>query len=212
VKSERDQFRDLTVDDESDDIEILEIVGLDEPARPSKARSGEDEPARPLIVTDDDPVTEDDAVTDRDRLIRLYADFENYKKRIQREQDEAERLSAARVMKSLLPVLDNFERAIGSANESGTQDPLLKGVELIFRQLLEAMRREGVEAIDTVGEMFDPEYHEAVATTENSGFPSHTVIEEMQRGYKLHDQVIRPSLVRVAVEIDEPDSREGEGS
>ena len=84
-----------------------------------------------------------------------------------------------------------------ASGPDSAQTSLLEGVELIFRQLLEALRREGLEAIDAVGEMFNPEYHEAVATDEDSGFPPQTVIEELQRGYKLNDRVIRPSLVKV---------------
>lgn len=190
MKSERDHFQFQGSDEEPNEIEILEVVGLDV-----------DAPAPSLDEPEPEETPQDEAVvTDRDRLVRLHADFENYKKRVQREQDETERMAASRMMKTLLPILDNFERAVGSSGPCKTQDSLLEGVELIFRQLLEALRREGLEAIDAVGELFDPEYHEAVATDEESGFPPHIVIEELQRGYKINDRVIRPSLVKVAVD------------
>jgi molecular chaperone GrpE len=99
----------------------------------------------------------------------------------------------------LLPVLDNFERALSTARQAGVDGQLHDGVALIFRQLLDELRREGLEAVDTVGEPFDPAVHEAVATAEDTGLPPHTIVEELQRGYLLQGRLLRPALVRVAL-------------
>jgi molecular chaperone GrpE len=99
-----------------------------------------------------------------------------------------------------LPVLDNFERALSAARDAGQDALFHDGIVLIFKQLLEELRKEGLAAVDTVGEPFNPEVHDAVATLQHSGFPPNTVVEEMQRGYLLHGRLLRPALVTVSVD------------
>ena len=196
--------------DDEDDIEILEIVGLD--GDPHESFAGEEpsegEDSADLILDfDQDGQSDDvaaagaaaDGVDERARYLRLQADFENYKKRIEREREADQRQASVRVVERLLPVLDNFERAICAATESGDQSSLCEGVQLIFRHLLDELRREGLESIDTVGQPFDPKLHEAVATDASNDLPHNMIVEEMLRGYTLHGRLLRPSLVRVSV-------------
>jgi len=218
-------------DASDDDIEILEVVGLDEcdpadtpaPLEPAPAAADEDE-----IVLDLGEVGEDDLAAefggyagadpveasddDSDQLKRLQADFENFKKRVDREQEESRRHAASALVGRLLPVLDNFERAVAVGYEREQFDRSFHdGVALIFRQLLDELRKEGLTAVDAVGELFDPNLHDAVATDPESGLPPNTIVEEMRRGYQLHDRLLRPALVKVAVGADESDTDPGTG-
>jgi len=229
VRREQDDETGYPPDYSDDDIEILEVVGLDEDSPGATALDEEESTVedRDEIVVDFDDgqlaarrgrgssaseVPLDDS--DRERLLRLHADFENFRRRVEREREAVERHSTAGLVTRLLPVLDNFERAVAASTESGASGDLESfraGVGLIFRQLLDELRKEGLTAIDSLGQPFDPELHEAVATDTESGLPPHLVVEEMQRGYLLHDRLLRPSLVKVSVERPEPAGGGDEG-
>jgi len=205
----------MTAADADDEIEILEIVGLDEPpvehVVADDAADGDEDLILDFDGEDDDASTgvlDRSLQEERARLVRLQADFENYKKRVEREREADQRQASARLVDRLLPVLDNFERAIQISQGDADPSSFQNGVQLIFRQLIEELRKEGLEAVDTVGEPFDPAVHEAVATAANEDLPHHTIIEEMQRGYTLHGRLLRPALVRVSVlpGQEEPDA------
>ncbi|PFA19304.1 MULTISPECIES: nucleotide exchange factor GrpE [Bacillus cereus group] len=131
------------------------------------------------------------------RTLRLQADFENHKRRVQMDKQAAEKYRAQSLVSDILPALDNFERAMQVEATDEQMKSLLQGMEMVYRQLLEAMTKEGVEAIEAVGKQFDPHEHQAVMQVEDSEFESNTVVEEFQKGYKLKDRVIRPSMVKV---------------
>jgi len=210
-----------------DEIEIVEIVGLDEdspaakPIRddPALEVAEEDETGTEFVIdlddaTNDTPdvvpaVVSAPLISEGEQLVRLRADFENFKKRVDRTREATERLAAAQLVSRLLPVLDNFERALSAARQSDGDATFQDGIGLIFRQLLDELRKEGLVAVDTVGEQFDPQVHEAVVTTDTSGLPPNTVVEELQRGYLLHGRLLRPALVTVSV--DPSSSAEGAG-
>jgi len=137
----------------------------------------------------------------RDRYMRTLADFENYRKRVDREKQEFFKYAMAGVLKDLLPVLDNFDRALEHAEEG---DDFHKGVALIYKQLFDVLQRHGVRVIDEAGVHFDPNIHEAVVTEEDPSVPAHTAIAVLQKGYFLHDRLLRPALVKVAVGGPEP--------
>ncbi len=134
----------------------------------------------------------------RDKYLRLAAEFENYKRRGQREQGEAIRFANEGLLKEMLPIVDNLERAIRSAKASPTLDGITQGVDLTLKQFLETLARFGVRPIASVGEPFDPARHQAVSRTAGDA-PENSVIEEYQRGYLLHDRVLRPAMVSVSV-------------
>ncbi|MEI4829335.1 nucleotide exchange factor GrpE [Bacillus sp. FJAT-53711] len=131
------------------------------------------------------------------RALRLQADFENYKRRVQLDKQAAEKYRSQSLVSDILPALDNFERAMQVEANDEQMKSLLQGMEMVYRQLLEALKKEGVEAIETVGKQFDPHEHQAVMQVEDSEFESNAVVEEFQKGYKLKDRVIRPSMVKV---------------
>ncbi len=130
-----------------------------------------------------------------DRLARAQAEFENARRRATKEQQDFRDYAAADAIKSLLPVLDSFERALQVKSEPGD---LRNGIELIYKQLQDALAKLGVRAIPAKGELFDPHVHEAIEMVETSDAPDHEVIEELQRGYKIKDRLLRPAMVKVA--------------
>ncbi|MGQ9532810.1 MAG: nucleotide exchange factor GrpE [Desulfotomaculales bacterium] len=128
------------------------------------------------------------------RLVRLQADFENFRRRARAEREELLRYGSEPLVKALLPVLDNFERALASGGGEG----FVAGVQMIYRQFLDVLAREGLRPLESVGRPFDPAYHEGVEQEETTAHPDNTVIQELRRGYCFHDRVIRPAMVRVA--------------
>ncbi|HET6180249.1 MAG TPA: nucleotide exchange factor GrpE [Candidatus Sulfotelmatobacter sp.] len=130
-----------------------------------------------------------------DRLARAQAEFENARRRASKEQQDFRDYAAADAIKPLLPVMDSFERALQAKSESGD---FRSGVELIYKQLQDALAKLGVRAIPAKGEPFDPHVHEAIEMVETSDVPDHEVLEELQRGYKLKDRLLRPAMVKVA--------------
>jgi molecular chaperone GrpE len=134
-----------------------------------------------------------------DRLARLQAEFENARKRAEREKAEFRDFATGSVVENFLPVIDNFELALQAARQAtGSADQLRSGVELIVKQMDEVLRQLQVTAIPTVGEPFDPRFHEALGSVERDDLPDHTVAEEIRRGYKIRDRLLRPAMVRVA--------------
>jgi molecular chaperone GrpE len=134
----------------------------------------------------------------QDKYLRLAAEFENYKRVTQREQREQIRFGNEQLLRELLPVIDNLERAIRSAKENGGGDALVQGVELTLKQLTEALAKFGVRPIASVGEPFDPTCHQAVAQVESAAVAANTVVEEFQKGYLLHDRLLRAAMVSVS--------------
>lgn len=132
----------------------------------------------------------------RDRYLRTLADFDNYRKRAEREKQDFFKYALAGTIKDLLPVLDNFDRALEHAEEG---DDFHRGVLLIYKQLFDVLQKNGLKPIDEKGVPFDPNIHEAVVTEENANVPSHSVLDVLQKGYFLHDRLLRPALVKVAV-------------
>ena len=130
-----------------------------------------------------------------DRQARMQAEFDNARKRAAREQQDFREYALADTVKAIIPVLDSFERALRTSPE---KSEFHAGVELIYRQLQDALAKLGVKAISAKGEPFDPRYHEAVEMVETTDAEDHHVLEELQRGYTLKDRLLRPAMVRVA--------------
>ncbi len=190
----------------SEEIEILEVVGIGE----DRAPVSKDEDDGEVVITfpeeapaaripPDEVRVEGEPADAEGRLLRLRADFENLRKRVEREREDYYRHATASFVARLLPVLDNLERALVSVRGGREADPLLSGVELIHRQFLDELRREGLRKVECLGLPFDPAVHEAVATRNDTELAANTVVEELQRGYHFEDRLLRPALVRVTV-------------
>lgn len=220
-------------DDTSDEIEIVEVIGVDESgvetasSEPNEEDdeieivfdlpgeddgAGSERPSATADATSDGPATPEAEEVDRERFLRLHADFENLKKRFEREKDDYVNYATAGLIERLLPVLDNFDRAIlaSDAGDDATAT-FRQGFELIYRQLHDELRRHGLRAVEAeAGLAFDPEVHEAVETVEPDADESEdgeraadgedgVIVAELQRGYFLRDRLLRPALVRVRV-------------
>ena len=145
-----------------------------------------------------------------DRFVRQVAELENFKKRATREKDEAVRFANESLVRDLLPVIDNLERAVAHAQGGGNGKPLVEGVEMVLKGLLDVLAKHGVAQISAVGQPFDPEKHEAMAQVESENHTPNTVIEEHHKGYLLKDRLLRPALVTVAMLLKTREKKNGE--
>ena len=162
----------------------------------------------------DDPGKEDKAeqeglaelkgqlVSEKDRVLRLSAEFENYKKRSQRESDEFKKFANETIFRQLLTVVDNLERAIFSAKDNSNEKGLLEGVELTYKEILKLFETFNVKPVEAENQLFDPNYHQAVTQEETDKFPENTVSKVLQKGYLLHDRLIRPAMVVVSKSVE----------
>jgi len=138
-------------------------------------------------------------------LVRRQADFENYRKRVERERQEDRRHGMGRLIEDLLPVLDAFERAL-KAHDDPAYEEYRKGLELIYRHLWDKLARHGLERIVAAGKPFDPHYHQAIERVESDDHPEGTVLDVLQDGFLFHGRVVRPSMVRVSFSAGHSDS------
>jgi molecular chaperone GrpE len=136
----------------------------------------------------------------RNRSVRTLADFDNYRKRVARERADERRYAGFGLAQDILAVVDNLERALGS---EGSADDLKQGVEMTLKQLHSVLGRHGIARVEALGELFDPSLHEAVMRVEEAGVDEPRVHEELQSGYLLHERLLRPSMVKVAVPATE---------
>jgi molecular chaperone GrpE len=163
--------------------------------------TGETDPQAPETTDQTTEVSVEDLLAQlndlQSRFLRLAADYENFRRRARQEQLETADSASARVAERLLPVLDDAERAMEHV-PAGVDETWLAGLQLTLENLRRALAATGVEPIEAVGRQFDPRLHQAVGTEESSQHPEGAVASELNRGYRLHDRVLRPSLVRVA--------------
>jgi molecular chaperone GrpE len=135
-----------------------------------------------------------------DRLARLQAEFDNARKRAEKERADARDYTVSRAVEPFLGVMDNFQLALKA---DGTAEQLRGGVELILKQMDDALKSQNVQVVETVGTQFDPRIHEALGSIETKEFPDHQVLEEIRRGYRIRDKLLRPALVRIAANPDQ---------
>jgi molecular chaperone GrpE len=155
------------------------------------------DPEQQQDETQPDPLEElrreRDAV--QDRLLRTAAEFDNYRKRMDRDRRDLAEYTAGEVLGEFLPIIDNLERALQAA---APDDPLRKGVELVHKQMLDLLRKRGVKPIESLGTDFDPNFHQAVIHEESAAHREGEVMEELQRGYVVGERLLRPAMVKVA--------------
>ncbi|WP_026771150.1 MULTISPECIES: nucleotide exchange factor GrpE [Sediminibacillus] len=131
------------------------------------------------------------------RLLRLQAEYDNFRKRTQKEKEADLKYKSQSLVSELLPVVDNFERALDTAPDDESTAGFVDGIKMVYRQLKDALEKEGVEEIKTEGEPFDPTIHQAVMQVEDDQYESNVVVQELQKGYLLKDRVVRPAMVKV---------------
>ena len=145
----------------------------------------------------------------KDKMLRLAAELENFKKRVEREKLEHMKFALEEFAKELLPFLDNLERAIAVAKETKDMEKMIEGIELTLSGYFKTLERFGLKTFVAEGQRFDPNYHEALSVEENTDVEENTVLKELLRGYTLHDRVIRPALVVVSKKNQSVEQKEG---
>jgi molecular chaperone GrpE len=191
--------------EESDDAYVLEDTGesieeLEREMRETAEEAAASEVGAAEAAAGDEALRAENQQL-RDRVMRTLADFDNFRKRSEREKADFFKYALSGVTRDILPVLDNFDRALEHVDEA---DEVHKGVLLIYKQLFDVLQKHGLKVIDESGVRFDPNVHEAVVREEDPSVPSHTVSAVLQKGYFLHDRLLRPALVKVAVGGPEP--------
>ncbi|MFB9325507.1 nucleotide exchange factor GrpE [Paenibacillus aurantiacus] len=132
------------------------------------------------------------------RFLRAQADFDNFRRRTQKEKEDLARYASEQLIKQLLPVVDNFGRALEASKNGGDAESFAKGVDMIFRQLEQTLESEGLKTMETVGQPFNPDFHQAIMQVESDEHEEGIVVEEVQKGYVLKDRVLRPAMVKVS--------------
>ncbi len=183
-----------------DDAYVIEDTGesveeIEREMRETAQEAVAEEPANDATAATDPSLRAENQQL-KDRYLRTLADFENFRKRNEREKADFFKHALGAVLRDILPVLDNFDRALEHAEEG---DEFHKGVLLIYKQLFDVLQKHGMKPIDETGVHFDPNIHEAVIREEDPSVPSHTVVAVLQKGYFLHDRLLRPAMVKVAV-------------
>lgn len=169
-----------------------------------ESAQGETQAEPPVEVSELDEVRQslaaksEEAKTFQDKYLRLAAEFENYKKLAQKQKQDYSQFANESLLKELLPVVDNLERALKCVRDGHAADGLIQGVELTLKQFTETLAKFGVKPIISLGAAFDPTRHQAVAQQESPTAAENTVIEEYQKGYQLHDRILRAAMVVVA--------------
>ncbi|MED4585675.1 nucleotide exchange factor GrpE [Brevibacillus choshinensis] len=133
----------------------------------------------------------------QNRMLRAMADMDNLRRRARKEQEDLAKYASQKVVEELLPILDNFERALAADKEAMTLESLLTGVDMVYRQMVQVFDKEGLAVIQAKGQPFDPHVHQAVMQTQDPEFDSGVVVEELQKGYMFKDRVVRPAMVKV---------------
>jgi len=132
------------------------------------------------------------------RYLRAQADFDNFRRRTQKEKEELGQYASMKLIGQLLPTVDNFERGLEAATANKDYDSLVKGVEMIFRQLEQTLEQEGLTPMNAVGQPFNPEFHQAIMQVESDEYEEGIVVEEVQKGYMMKEKVLRPAMVKVS--------------
>jgi len=198
-RQDADAVKIKTYEDHSKDADSEKEADAETAKKPAKKtgkktdRKGEQEMAARLEAA------EKEAGENYDRFLRISAEFENYKKRKDREATDFRKYANETLVKELLPVVDNLERAVEtSADHEDAVNCILEGVDMTLKEILKVLEKFAVKALDAVGNPFDPTYHQAVMQEESEDHPDNTVIKELQKGYTIHDRLLRPSMVVVA--------------
>jgi molecular chaperone GrpE len=202
ASEKHDETAEVKSEEESAPAE--EAAAQGEAAAPEAAVTAAEEPV--LVCADEQAESIEDRIVqleekleaERAQALRVLADFQNYRRRSEEQRQEIASRAVQSFVAELLPVLDNFERALAASKDTQSFESLVAGVEMILRQLRELLERHGVAPIEAVGHPFDPNLHDAVMRVEAPDVEDNTVVEELQRGYTMDGRVIRPAMVKVA--------------
>jgi len=171
---------------------------------------GEDGPSEVDAIREELEGAKKEASEKQDQYLRIMAEFENFKKRVQKESIESRKYANEELLKAMLPVIDNLERALEHGDNDAEDDPMVEGIRMVQKQFLETLTKFGVSQVEAMGEPFDPNFHEAMMQIATDDCPPNTVVTEIAKGYLFNDRLIRPAMVGVSVATENGGSQ-GEG-
>ncbi|MBN2983286.1 MULTISPECIES: nucleotide exchange factor GrpE [Cohnella] len=182
------------------ETEAATEAGTQQPEQAEADRTAEPEAAETAANEEDSRIQELQRQADDNyqRFLRAQADFDNFRRRTLKEKEELSKYASAKLIGELLPVVDNFQRALKAGGEATDDGALSKGIEMIYRQLSQVLENEGLKAMEPVGQPFDPEVHQAIMQVESEEYGEGIVVEVVQTGYMLKDKVLRPAMVKVS--------------
>ncbi|WP_197260191.1 nucleotide exchange factor GrpE [Paenibacillus dendritiformis] len=196
MNPEQEEKMDRNEQVDSEAVEAADVEHKQEAEETSEAE------AKPAEEAEEEPAelkeAREQAEELQQRLLRAQADFDNFRRRTMKEKEELAQYASSKLVTQLLPVLDNFERALAAAQTGSEEQSFVKGVDMIFRQFMQVLEQEGVKAMNAVGEPFNPEFHQAIMQVESEEHEEGIVVEEVQKGYMLKDRVLRPAMVKVS--------------
>ncbi|WP_240033893.1 nucleotide exchange factor GrpE [Planococcus salinus] len=205
-ENEQHQTEEVTVEEsgaeKSETATDTETVGAESTQQDATENAEEAteetaETAEEVPSVDETVKLREELEAEQNKYLRLMADYDNFKRRTKKDRQEAEKFRAQSLLTDLLPVLDNFDRALSVETKSEESASLLKGVKMVQSSLLEAVQREGLEEIKALGEPFDPNFHQAVMQEKDEEAEPGIVLQELQKGYTLKGRVLRPAMVKV---------------
>jgi molecular chaperone GrpE len=190
-------------EDENAQEHVQEAQGVEElndVEEPSLETSGEqdEEPEVEYVEKAKFDEAEKQAEENHQRYLRAQADLDNFRRRTRLEKEESAKYASIKLLEQLLPVVDNFERALAASQTNADFDSLAKGIDMVFRQISQVLEQEGLKPIQAVGEPFNPEFHQAIMQVESEEYEEGIVVEEVQKGYFIKDKVLRPAMVKVS--------------
>lgn len=178
---------------------VNEAVQAESAKAQEEAVNGTDSAAEPQASNEEMNRLQALAEENEKRYLRAQADFDNFRRRTQKEKEDLAKYASMKLITELVPVIDNFERAIATAPANAESESFAKGVSMIFRQLEGVLQAEGLTSMETVGQPFNPEFHQAIMQVESEEHEEGIVVEEVQKGYMLKDKVLRPAMVKVSM-------------
>ena len=191
MENQKEEVKDVSTEEESAEQEMV----TEEAIETKEADVSEE--ATEVEEVDELTLLKQQLEEEQDRTVRLRADFENYKRRVQKDKEADYKYRAQSLLSDLLPVLDNLERALAVEATSEEAISLTKGVDMVYRSLVAAVEKEGLESVESEGKPFDPNLHHAVMQEKDENQDSGIVLQELQKGYKLKDRILRPAMVKV---------------
>ncbi|WP_342559647.1 nucleotide exchange factor GrpE [Psychrobacillus sp. FSL W7-1457] len=191
MENQKEEVKDVSTEEESAEQEMV----TEETNETKEADVSEE--ATEVEEVDELTLLKQQLEEEQDRTVRLRADFENYKRRVQKDKEADYKYRAQSLLSDLLPVLDNLERALAVEAISEEAISLTKGVDMVYRSLVAAVEKEGLESVESEGKPFDPNFHHAVMQEKDENQDSGIVLQELQKGYKLKDRILRPAMVKV---------------
>ncbi|MCI9632955.1 nucleotide exchange factor GrpE [Schaedlerella arabinosiphila] len=207
-QAEQSESEEEEAESREEDLEAAEededTAGEDDAEEPSEEEGGEEGPdggkkSRKLFGKKNKKDKKDEKIEElTDRLTRQMAEFDNFRKRTDKEKSQMYEIGAKDIINKILPVVDNFERGLAAVPEEEKKNPVLEGMEKVYKQLMTTLEEIGVKPIEAVGQEFNPDFHNAVMHVEDEELGENIIAEEFQKGYTYHDSVVRHSMVKVA--------------